>query len=281
MLYPKVKQAFAKLRSLFEPAKGVEINTLEEILIQADVGAKYAKLIVDKVKNQQNHATSLKNELIRLLYLPKPDIVQEPPIVIMICGINGSGKTTTLAKLARRYREKGSVLLASADTYRDAASEQLEIWAERTNVEIVASQKGQDAGAVVFDALSKAKNKSIETVLIDTAGRLHTSTNLIEELKKIKRVVTKFKPEGPDLNLLTIDATLGQNSIQQARVFTRELGINGIILTKFDGTAKGGAIIPICRELQIPVLYLGIGEDADDLVEFEAGEFVEALFESQ
>ncbi len=181
--------------------------------------------------------------------------------------------------MANLYSKKEKVILVCADTYRDASSEQLEIWAQRAGVEIVASQKGQDAAAVVFDAISKARAKSIDTILIDTAGRLHTRSDLMDELKKIRRVIIKLKPTGPDLNILTIDANLGQNSIQQARVFTQETGVNSLILTKFDGTAKGGAIIPICNELKLPVLYLGIGEDIEDIIEFDPHTFVEALFE--
>jgi len=221
----------------------------------------------------------LKNEILNIIDIKYPSFGDSKPVVILICGVNGSGKTTTVAKLAYRFQQKGTVLLLSADTYRDAASEQLDIWAKKAGVEIVRSQKGQDAGAVVYDGLNKAMTRGIDMVLIDTAGRLHTRTDLMEELKKIKRVITKLKPSGPDLSLLTIDATLGQNSIQQAKIFTQELGINGLILTKFDGTAKGGAIIPICGELKIPVLYLGVGEKIEDLVEFKPEEFVEALFE--
>lgn len=278
MLFTKLTQALNKLTSLFARTKGAKIETLEQILLEADVGVKYTKVIIDKIKNEPDPVLVLKNEIYTLINLKNPKLENVLPLIIMVSGVNGSGKTTTVAKLAQFYKKKGTVLLASADTYRDAASEQLTIWTKRANVEIVSSQKGQDAGAVVYDALSKAKAKTLDTVLIDTAGRLHTRSDLIEELKKIKRVITKFKPLGPDLNLLTIDATLGQNSIQQARVFTRELGINGIILTKFDGTAKGGAIIPICNELKLPVIYLGIGEGIEDLIEFNAKGFVEALF---
>jgi len=221
----------------------------------------------------------LKKELVDLLGIDIPKIGIEKPTIVMVSGVNGSGKTTTVAKLANIYQQHERVILASGDTYRDAASEQLGIWALRVNVEIVTSQKGQDAAAVVFDTISRAKAKSIDRVLVDTAGRLHTRGDLMAELKKIRQVITKFRPQGPDLNILTIDANLGQNSIQQARVFTKEIGINGLILTKFDGTSKGGAIIPICNELNLPVLYLGIGEGLDDIVEFEPQLFVDTLFE--
>lgn len=278
-MFKKLKEALVKATELFSHTKGASTHDIEEILFQADVGAKYTEIILQKIrKSRDDVTTTLKKEIIDLLNLPKPQINFSKPRIIMISGVNGSGKTTTVAKLANLCKKKESVILASADTYRDAASQQLEIWAKRVDVEIVTSQKGQDAGAVVFDAISKARAKSIDTVLIDTAGRLHTRGDLMEELKKIVRVITKLKSSGPDLNLLTIDANLGQNSIQQARIFTQEIGINGLILTKFDGTAKGGAIIPICNELKLPVLYLGVGEKIDDIVEFSAIAFAEALF---
>lgn len=275
MFASKLSGALGRLIDLFSKTKLADLKTIERVLIEADVGIKYTSEILEKIKSSPD---KLKQEIYNLINLPAPQISQEKPTIIMVYGVNGSGKTTTVAKLAHLYQRKGTVLLACADTYRDAASEQLEIWAKRTNVEIVRSQKGQDAGAVVYDAIAKAIKRKIESVLIDTAGRLHTRADLMEELKKIKRVITKLKPTGPDFNLLTIDATLGQNSIQQARIFTQELGINGLVLTKFDGTAKGGAIIPICSELKVPVLYLGIGEGIEDLIEFNPKDFIDALF---
>jgi fused signal recognition particle receptor len=277
MALPNFKKFLGKLSGIFSKANTVDISTIEEILLEADVGVKYTTLIIDKIGSNKDN---LKKEVLKIIDIKPPQIKDQKPFIILVCGVNGSGKTTTVAKLAYKYQQRGTVLLVSADTYRDAASEQLDIWARKTGVEIIRSQKGQDAGAVVYDGLSKAMSKNIDTVLIDTAGRLHTRTDLMEELKKIKRVITKLKPTGPDLTLLTIDATLGQNSIQQAKTFARELGINGLILTKFDGTAKGGAIIPICGELKIPVFYLGVGEQIEDLVEFKPEEFVEALFET-
>ncbi len=280
-MFHKLKQALSRAKVLFARTKDASLDDLEEILLQADVGVKYTEMILEKIKRiKAEPVTQLKNEIFNLLNLPKPLIETSPPLVVIVSGVNGSGKTTTVAKLANLYSKKGKVILACGDTYRDAAYEQLAIWSKRTNVEIVGSQKGQDAGAVVYDTISKAQTRSINTVLIDTAGRLHTRSDLIAELKKIIRVIKKLKAPGPDLNILTIDATLGQNSIQQARVFTKEIGINGLILTKFDGTAKGGAIIPICNELKLPVLYLGVGESIDDLIEFDPKTFVDALFES-
>lgn len=271
-----LKRILGKLSSIFVRIKPDDLEALERTLIEADVGVRYTSLIIERLKKQPQN---LKGEILNIINLPRPEINPRKPFIMMVSGVNGSGKTTTVAKLAYKYKNNGSVLLVSGDTYRDAASEQLDIWADRADVEIVRSQKGQDAGAVVYDAIHRAIAKNIDTILVDTAGRLHTRTDLIEELKKIKRVITKVKSTGPDLNLLTIDATLGQNSIQQARIFKEELGINGLILTKFDGTAKGGAIIPICDELKLPVLYLGTGEGIEDLLEFNPMEFVDALFE--
>ncbi len=276
-MFNKLKDAFSKASALFSRTRGASRSEIEQILLEADVGAKYTELILQKLK--KNGEDSLKTEIAALLATPKPQIVSTKPLIIMVSGVNGSGKTTTVAKLANLYKREGKVILACGDTYRDAASEQLEIWANRAHVEIVVSQKGQDAAAVVFDTITKAQTKSIDSVLIDTAGRLHTRSDLMNELKKIRRVITKLKRTGPDFNILTIDANLGQNSIQQARIFTQEIGINGLILTKFDGTSKGGAIIPICNELQLPVLYLGVGEGIGDIIEFDANAFVEVLFE--
>jgi len=275
-----LRPTLSKLREIFRHARNAPDETIEDALIEADIGIKYTQYIMQKVQKAGcDHLVALREELVSLLDLPKPQSPSEFPLIVMVSGVNGSGKTTTVAKLANLYNEEGAVLLASGDTYRDAAYEQLGIWAEKVGVEIVGSQKGQDAAAVVYDAMSKAIRKNIRSVLIDTAGRLHTRSDLMEELKKILRVVKKFKKNGPDYNLLTIDATLGQNSIQQARTFTEDVDINGLILTKFDGTAKGGAIVPICNELRLPVLYLGVGERIDDIIEFDAREFVENLFD--
>jgi len=275
----RLKQALQKAAVLFSRSQNTTIEQIEENLLRADVGVKYTELIIEQIKKKRGDLFEiLKEELFTLLNLPAPVMDTEKPQIIMISGVNGSGKTTTVAKLAYLYSKNGKVILACGDTYRDAASEQLNVWAKRADVEIVASQKGQDAASVVYDTISKAYARAMDTVLVDTAGRLHTRTDLMAELKKIKRVIEKLKSGGPDLNLLTIDANLGQNSIQQARIFADEIGINGLILTKFDGTAKGGAIIPICNELKLPVLYLGVGEGIEDIVEFEPRKFIEALF---
>jgi len=263
---------------MFSRAKDASIETIEETLLQADVGVKCTQTILQKIRGADGDREAvLRETLVVLLNLPRPE-PHGAPLVVMVSGVNGSGKTTTVAKLANLYSQRGSVLLASGDTYRDAAHAQLRIWADRMGVEIVGSQKGQDAAAVVYDAMAKAGSRNIGHVVIDTAGRLHTRTDLMEELKKMLRVVRKFKSKGPDYNILTVDATLGQNSIQQARIFAEGIDVNGLILTKFDGTAKGGAIIPICNELQLPVLYLGVGEGINDIIEFDAKSFVDALF---
>jgi len=278
-MFNRLKQALKKATSLFSRAHEAPEEEIEEILLQADVGIKYTRIIIDALhQNTGDPVHIIKKEIVRLLTKPLPLIGDDFPAIILVCGVNGSGKTTTVAKLAGFYKNAGKVLLVCADTYRDAASDQLNIWAQRVHVEIVASQKGQDAGSVVFDAISKACSRSIDTVVIDTAGRLHTRSDLIEELKKVVRVIDKFRSQGSYYTLLTIDATLGQNSIQQARVFKQDIGINGLILTKMDGTAKGGAIIPICNELELPVIFLGFGEGIDDIIEFDVQEFVDALF---
>jgi len=277
-LIRNLKPAFAKLRSLFTQTRDDTLESIEETLIHADVGTKYSADIISKLRDTKgDRLVALQVEIVGLLSLPRPELRGIHPLIVMVSGVNGSGKTTTVAKLANLYRKQGTVLLVSGDTYRDAADEQLEIWAQRVGVETVASQQGQDAAAVVYDALSRAVAKNIARVVVDTAGRLHTRADLMDELKKIVRVVKKFKPTGPDYNILTIDASLGQNSIQQARVFTQAIEINGLILTKFDGTAKGGAIIPICNELHLPVLYLGVGEGVEDIIEFDAEDFVRSV----
>jgi fused signal recognition particle receptor len=197
----------------------------------------------------------------------------------MVVGVNGSGKTTTVGKLAYLYRRQGkSVIVAASDTYRDAAAPQLQVWTERAGVEIVYSERGQDAAAVAFDAITRARSQNADLVLVDTAGRLHTRRDLMDEVKKIKRVIGKVREDAPDEIWLVLDATVGQNGIAQARTFNAELELTGIIVTKLDGTAKGGVLIPIVDELKLPIRYIGIGEELEDLQPFSAREFVQALF---
>lgn len=193
-------------------------------------------------------------------------------------GVNGTGKTTTIAKLAKRYKDKGKiVLIAACDTYRAAAVEQLGIWAQRAGVELIAARMGQDPAAVAYDAVAGARSRGAEVLIIDTAGRLHTKSNLMEELKKVKRVIAKHDPSYPQEVLLVLDATTGQNAVSQARLFTEAVGVTGIALAKLDGTAKGGIVIAISKELGIPVKYIGVGETLDDLADFDPSTFAEAL----
>jgi len=202
------------------------------------------------------------------------------PQVIMVVGVNGVGKTTTIAKLANRFREHGrSVLVAAADTFRAAASEQLDIWAQRADVDIIRTQQGADPAAVAFDAVQSAKSKNTEIVIVDTAGRLHTKSNLMEEMKKISRVMSRVIHDAPHEVLLIIDATTGQNGLRQAEVFSEAVNVTGLVVTKLDGTAKGGIVFSIQEKLKIPVRFIGVGESLDDLQPFDPKEFVEALFE--
>ncbi|MCR4394231.1 MAG: signal recognition particle-docking protein FtsY, partial [Dehalococcoidales bacterium] len=218
-------------------------------------------------------------EMISILDLPVPEpVVTTPPHVILVIGVNGSGKTTSIAKLAYQAKSAGqSVLLAAGDTFRAAAIDQLKTWAERIGVDIVAHQPGADPGAVVYDAMSAAKNRGTQLLIIDTAGRLHTRFNLMEELKKIKRVTAKTDPTAPHEVILVLDATTGQNGLAQAKTFTEATGVTSIFLAKLDGTAKGGIALAICDQLKIPVKYIGTGEHAEDLARFDARSFVEAL----
>jgi fused signal recognition particle receptor len=206
--------------------------------------------------------------------------LNKKPYIIMIVGVNGVGKTTSIGKLAYNFRNDGhSVLIAAADTFRAAANEQLETWAKRAGCEIIQLTQGSDPGAVVYNAVNNASAKGTDVVIIDTAGRLHTKTNLMEELKKIKRVIQKLLPEAPHEILLVIDATTGQNGLNQAKEFANAIGLTGLILTKLDGTAKGGIVLKISNEMSIPVKYIGVGEQIDDLQLFDKEEFVKALIE--
>jgi fused signal recognition particle receptor len=265
------------------------LEELEEALIAADVGTKATAEIISAIrdkskKGEANDAYSvrelLKQEMIAILDHPQPlTISGSKPFVILAIGVNGVGKTTTIGKLASRFRGQGlSVLLAAGDTFRAAGIEQLEIWAKRAETQFVKHQKSSDPAAVAFDAIAAAKSRDIDVVIIDTAGRLHTKINLMEELKKMKRTIEKSMHDAPQEILLVVDATTGQNALQQAKLFHEAIGITGIALTKLDGTAKGGIIFAIKRELGIPVKLIGVGEGIDDLRDFEPREFVDALF---
>ncbi len=280
MPWKALSRPLAKLRELFQRVNPADRSATQDALILADVGVRFAQLLTDRVVGSNTGLEALKHEMVRLIDRPQKESAASPPEIIMVAGVNGSGKTTTVAKLAHHYAVQGrKVIVVSADTYRDAASEQLEIWAGKAGVDIVTSQLGQDGASVAYDAVSRALAQGYDCVLIDTAGRLHTRSDLLEELKKIKRVIGKLKPGAPEQILLTIDASLGQNSIQQAAVFHAAIGVTGLVLTKMDGTAKGGAIIPIVDTLNVPVEFVATGEAIGDIARFDAKEFVDALFD--
>lgn len=266
------------------------LSELEEILITSDIGVKTTQELLEnvmvKVKRQEIEdgdllKKNLQEQIFRILsQQEKPlDLSSSRPLVIMVIGVNGTGKTTTIGKMAQKFKAQGfSVLLVAGDTFRAAAIEQLEVWGQRVNCEVIKQKSGSDPSAVVFDALKAAKSRGIDIILVDTAGRLHTKINLMEELKKVKRIMSREVPGAPHEVLLVLDATTGQNAISQAKTFNEAVGVTGIVLTKLDGTAKGGILIAISDELKIPLRYIGIGEKADDLREFNARDFVEALF---
>jgi fused signal recognition particle receptor len=263
---------------------------LEEILITSDIGVKSTQELLDNLTAQVQRKEfedadllkkNLQEQIFRILSgQEKPINVDAAcPFIIMVIGVNGTGKTTTIGKMAQKFKDQGkAVLLVAADTFRAAAIEQLEIWAQRVSCEVIKQKSGSDPSAVVFDALKAAKSRGSDVVLVDTAGRLHTKVNLMEELKKVKRIMEREFPGAPHEILLVLDATTGQNAIAQAKMFNQALGVTGIALTKLDGTAKGGILIAISEELKIPLRYIGIGEKVDDLREFNARDFVEALF---
>jgi fused signal recognition particle receptor len=266
------------------------LEELEEILITSDIGVKTTRELLEKVtervkRKELEDAGQLKKALQEEMFLilrqqEKPlDPSTARPFVIMVIGVNGTGKTTTISKMAQKFKGQGkSVLLVAGDTFRAAAIEQLEIWGRRVGCEVIKHQSGSDPSAVVFDALKAGKARGSDILIVDTAGRLHTKVNLMEELKKVKRVMARDLPDSPHEILLVLDATTGQNAISQAKMFNKELGVSGIVLTKLDGTAKGGILIGISEELKIPIRYIGIGEKAEDLREFSARDFVDAIF---
>ena len=289
-LKPSHDSWFARAMHLFDRAALDESvwTELEELLISADVGMATTEKLIEKTKervkaekiNQGSQVQEvLKQEMVSILNLPiqKP-VVATAPRVILIIGVNGSGKTTSIAKLAYSLKQEGkAVILAAADTFRAAAIEQLKLWAERVGVDIIAHQSGADPGAVVYDALAAARSRQVTDVIIDTAGRLHTKFNLMEELKKLKRVAAKADATAPHEVILVLDATTGQNGLAQAKYFTEAIGVTSIFLAKLDGTAKGGIALAICDQLKIPVKYIGVGEKPEDMAPFDAAAFVEAL----
>ncbi len=261
---------------------------LEELLISADVGVNTTEKLIGRVKQRMAEdkinqgamvRSALKAEMVNIVKVkPRETPVNPLPRVIMVVGVNGSGKTTSIAKLTFSLKSQGkNVLLAAADTFRAGAIDQLQQWGKKVGVDIVAHQPGADPGAVVYDALQAAGSRHIENVIIDTAGRLHTKFNLMEELKKIKRVAAKRDATAPHEVILVLDATTGQNGLTQARYFVEAVGVTGIFLAKLDGTAKGGIVLAICDELNIPIQFVGVGEKLEDMETFDAETFVEAL----
>ncbi|MGD8449900.1 MAG: signal recognition particle-docking protein FtsY [Desulfobacterales bacterium] len=264
------------------------MEELEELLITSDIGVKTAMDLIQSISKRSSEIsgadqlkTALKEKILAVLNSekPSPQKITTRPHVIMVIGVNGVGKTTTIGKLAAKFAASGkSVIIAAADTFRAAAIEQLGIWAQRAGAEFVKHQEMSDPAAVAYDGIEAAMARGADVVLIDTAGRIHTRKNLMEELKKIKRALSKKLPEAPHEILLVLDATTGQNAISQAELFNDALDVTGIALTKLDGTAKGGIVVSICRMLEIPLKYIGIGEALEDLQEFDAVRFVNALF---
>ncbi len=309
-LFEKFKSGLAKTRAglvdeISSLVKGnyemddAFLDQLEEILISADIGVETSLNVIENLRDRVNReGFDQKEEVIGFLKAQLCDHLHQnaalssesdagsflnptsTPHVIMVIGVNGAGKTTTIAKLAKVFHEEGKkVLLAAADTFRAAASEQLEIWASRANVDIVRTQAGGDPAALAFDASKAALARDVDIVIVDTAGRLHTKVNLMEELKKIHRVLGKAIPGSPHETLLVLDATTGQNAIIQAKQFQNTVGVTSIVVTKLDGTAKGGMVLSVQKELGVPVRFIGLGESMDDLKPFDADTFVEALFE--
>lgn len=298
--YSNVKKALSKtgsligskLRKLFHgPLDETVLENLEEILYEADLGAEYARELTEKIRQRLKQDPTVKSELLIdeirneiLLHLKKHSThepITSTPHVILVVGVNGNGKTTSIARLAHHYHNEGKkVILAAADTFRAAAIEQLEIWAHRLNVEIIKGAPKSDPAAVVFDAVSAGVARKADIILIDTAGRLHTKTPLMQELEKIRRSCKKVIPGAPHETLLVLDATTGQNAVDQAKTFHKFTPITGLILTKLDGTAKGGAVIAIQKKLGIPVNFIGVGEGVEDLQPFNPEAFVQAMFET-
>jgi fused signal recognition particle receptor len=262
-------------------------DTLEEVLLMADVGVAASGEIVEGVRKRQRRGESLrdlvKQEMLRILETAGAAVpIANKPHVMLIVGVNGVGKTTTIGKLANQLRSEGkSVLICAADTFRAAAVDQLQIWADRAGVDIVRAKEGSDPAAVVFDAMTASRARGRDVVLVDTAGRLHTRANLMNELDKIRRIASREVPGAPHEVLLVLDATVGQNGLAQAREFTNVAGVTGIVLTKLDGTAKGGIAVAIAHDLKLPIRYVGVGEGVDDLLPFTPREYVDAIFQEK
>lgn len=290
----KTKNSFSeKINDVFAAFVKVDeelFDELEEVLITADVGVETTDNVLEMLRDRITHKNitepdAVKNELIKILTEilisseTQIDLSSKPSIFIIV-GVNGVGKTTSIGKLAHYYKSQGKdVLLAAGDTFRAAASEQLSIWADRAGVDIIRHNEGADPGAVIFDAIAAAKKRNKDIILCDTAGRLHNKKNLMEELKKIMKIIDRELPGCSKEVLLVLDATTGQNALQQAKLFDQSAGLTGLILTKLDGTAKGGAVIGLSSEQQLPVKFIGVGEQMDDLQPFNPSEFASVLFE--
>jgi fused signal recognition particle receptor len=283
-----------RLEDVVAGRKEIDAELLEELeyaLITADLGVATVEDILERIRQRVDRRLTgdageirglIREQLLEILRASETPvhIVSKPPAVVMVVGVNGAGKTTTIGKLAHRFiGEERKVLLCAADTFRAAAIEQLEIWAERAGVEMIRQKTGADPSAVVFDALQSAKSRQMDYVIVDTAGRLHTKDNLMAELEKMRRTAARVVPGAPHEVWLVLDATTGQNGLEQARKFTELSGVTGIVLTKLDGTAKGGVVVAIARELNLPIRYIGIGEKLDDLVPFEPEKFIQSLFD--
>jgi fused signal recognition particle receptor len=283
-----------RIEDVLSGRKEIDAELLEELeytLITADLGVQTVQDILERIRQRIDRKQSgdaaeirsmIREQLLEVLRASEVPIhvVTKPPAVVMLVGINGAGKTTTIGKLAHRFLGEGrKVLLCAADTFRAAAVEQLEIWAERAGVDVIRQKTGADPSAVVFDALQAAKARAVDYVIIDTAGRLHTKENLMAELEKMRRTCQRVVPGSPHEVWLVLDATTGQNGLEQARKFTESAGVTGILLTKLDGTAKGGVVVAIARELNLPIRFIGVGEKIDDLLPFEPERFIASLFD--
>lgn len=301
-LFERMKEAVSRTRQNLSEridevvsfSKEIDRNTLDDLeatLLAADLGAATTHQVLEKLReradrkqigNVEELKRLLKEELLAILNAANTPPVERPegvPEVVLVVGVNGTGKTTTIGKLAQTVRSEGkTVLLCAADTFRAAAIEQLEIWGQRTGTEVIRTKAGGDPAAVLYDALQAANSRHIDCVIVDTAGRLHTKSNLMAELEKMRRAAQRLIPGAPHEVLLVIDATTGQNGLQQAKQFTDAAAVTGVVLTKLDGTAKGGVVIAIARELGLPVRYVGVGEKAGDLLPFDPQEFVDSLF---
>ncbi len=283
----------SRIEDVVSGRKAIDADLLEELeytLISADIGVSTTEDILERIRERVDRKLVgdsgelrglIREYLLEVLQTNDRPLayVDNPPAVIMLVGVNGAGKTTTIGKLAAHLKkDRHSVLLCAADTFRAAAIEQLEVWGERTGIQVIRQNTGSDPAAVMFDALSAAKARQTDYVIIDTAGRLQTKTNLMAELEKMRRTASRVIPDAPHEVLLVLDATTGQNGLEQARKFTESSGVTGIVLTKLDGTAKGGVVIAIARELGLPIRFIGVGEKIDDLLPFDPERFIDSLF---